>query len=566
MSNINPEDIDKVAAMFCHHVPPNKRTKDDMIFVKERVKLKDGTEVKRTRRMVNVEKPFWILKKQYRNYEDKREDESRDRLDMYWSTAGNLPNNAAKALGLYMPDADMRRINMSPYVYGTDVTPESYVMNMYREACPDYAPAYEVVSLDFEANMDSPDKELTIATVADETRGAIAITEDFAAGITEQEFHDGIMKLVGEELESYGVRIKVKIVKDDFELVRTTLGILHKWQPDYVSVWNLKYDAGKMKEACERRGVDPKWLFSDPSVPDKFKYFSFKEKELIKTTSTGKKTSKNIEELWHHVEAPASFTFTDSMATYWRLRQYKSKLPSYGLDFILKEESLEGKLTLEEASHLTGIEWHRQMSRHHKVAYVAYGLMDSVRLKRLDMKTKDLSHSIPSNIGVSPFREFSSGPRSLATDMHFYLLKKGRVIASTPPTFQTALDSLCPNMNGWIITLSSKNIIRKGYQLLYPEYGEVHSRLFTHVMDVDVTSGYPLAEVAGNVGKATRVREVYKIQGLSEPEQRRISVNMTGMSTNALNITQIVYGVPAESQILEDYKAYKTNLEVMKNG
>lgn len=80
------------------------------------------------------------------------------------------------------------------------------------------------------------------------------------------------------------------------------------------------------------------------------------------------------------------------------------------------------------------------------------------------------------------------------------------------------------------------------------------SKLYTHVFDIDIASGYPTTGVVMNISKETTLREVCEIEGMTEAEQRRIGVNMTAIKTNAIDLGQSLYGLPGMNELLKHYK------------
>jgi hypothetical protein len=83
------------------------------------------------------------------------------------------------------------------------------------------------------------------------------------------------------------------------------------------------------------------------------------------------------------------------------------------------------------------------------------------------------------------------------------------------------------------------------------------SKLFTHVFDVDIASGYPTTGAIMNISKATTLREVCGINGLPEQELRRVGVNMTAIRNNAIDLGQTLYNLPSMGDMLRDYKVSK---------
>lgn len=104
------------------------------------------------------------------------------------------------------------------------------------------------------------------------------------------------------------------------------------------------------------------------------------------------------------------------------------------------------------------------------------------------------------------------------------------------------------------MTLASELNIAKGYNFINDIEG-VNSRLYTQVFDIDIASGYPTSGVIANISKETRLCEVTKIGSLPESEQRRLGVNLTACSSNAIDLAQSFYGMPTLDATLEAFSA-----------
>jgi hypothetical protein len=59
--------------------------------------------------------------------------------------------------------------------------------------------------------------------------------------------------------------------------------------------------------------------------------------------------------------------------------------------------------------------------------------------------------------------------------------------------------------------------------------------------------------VIANISKETCLREVCEIEGVSEQQQRRCSVDMTATRTNAIELAQTLYKVPSMEETLNSF-------------
>jgi hypothetical protein len=227
---------------------------------------------------------------------------------------------------------------------------------------------------------------------------------------------------------------------------------------------------------------------------------------------------------------------------------------SYALDSILKEELKLSKLKFKEADHVTGAAWHILMQTKYKLEYGIYNVFDCIALELLDEKTKDLSRAALSGLGITDPKNLTSGPTNLANDMHFFLKEQGKVICAVSSDMTEPLDAMILNGDDWILTLASDLVASPGTDYISDVDG-IRSKIYTHVFDVDIASGYPTTGAIMNVSKETTLREVCEIDGLSETELRRVGVNMTATRNNGIDLGQTLYGLPTMSEMLKEFKS-----------
>jgi hypothetical protein len=289
---------------------------------------------------------------------------------------------------------------------------------------------------------------------------------------------------IGDVLKARNIKLEVQIVDNPSDIVILVLQRLHEWQPEFFTFWNVDFDITRMLGALEDAAIDPATVFSDPRVPDQYKYCHYRRGPAQKVTASGKTMSINIEDRWNWLTHPASFQVIDSMPIYRNLRVANGKDSSYALDYILDKElsfthkqtvekpedidtflaevkdklrsnpgstpqfSLNkqpiemedirkaqvgdqlavaadfGKLKFDAVKNLSGLRWHEVMQEKYKIEYGIYNVFDSIALELLDEKTNDLASSISMFAKNSDYKNFNSNPKRLCDDMHFWYLNQ----------------------------------------------------------------------------------------------------------------------------------------------
>jgi hypothetical protein len=80
------------------------------------------------------------------------------------------------------------------------------------------------------------------------------------------------------------------------------------------------------------------------------------------------------------------------------------------------------------------------------------------------------------------------------------------------------------------------------------EFPFIRSGARIHNADLDVKATYPTIEACANISKETTLRELSRIDGISEREQRIIGLNLTGGVSNAAEVCTMVYKMPTFTQ------------------
>lgn len=289
------------------------------------------------------------------------------------------------------------------------------------------------------------------------------------------------------------------------------------------------------KKIDERIGSHPYWMVSNP-VND----------EITRTMIPGEEEGTEVE----HIERDPVWEEVNELV------YGVNVFDGYKVRLVLNF----GKLKFPETDHLTGIEWHIEMQKNHKIRYGLYNIIDSIRLEQLDERTNDLARSITLYSKNSDFKNFNSNPKRLCDDMHFWYLKRPDpcVIGSSSDQMIHDLDQYVVGHDGWIVTLPSYMAGPNGIKCV-KEFPDYRSLIWTHVADLDIVSTYPNVSQILNIARETVVMEFSALWGISEHHRREVGVNLTGARTNALEIAQKIFKAPKLDTLLEAYLKKRGN-------
>ena len=531
----------------------------DAIIIKERIHAPDGRIKPNLRIVKDYQIPFYITKPEYRNYEEKKEFEYISRCDKYYSNLASLPYKVRRALGEKPSPSykGLSEVNRSPYVYGTSISPVSLIADEYSRKYPDTYNDSTLAVLDYEWTTGSKNTILCgVLSFKDQIH--IAVTDDFIGDIgdrAEALFLEELNRHLGHIVKERNIKVKFTQHKSQARVVIALMKTAHELKPDFIGVWSIAGDMTRMLAALAEENIDPALVFSDPSVPNEYKSFHWKEDQPFKLKSNGQRTKKNFNDLWHVATFPATFHFVCLMAVYKHIRIRNANLPSYSLDTVLKHELNLAKLKFDMLPEgITQLDWHIAMQSRFKIPYLVYLLWDGVSCEILDEKTGDIAKTFRSLWGVSLIKHTKSNPTRVSDDAYFDFLKQGKVLAGISDEMKTPFDQYVPSLKRWIIALPSELEFEIGAKLIN-EYPHMFTNISVASFDVDVTSAYPTTGIILNVGKSTRIFELCKIPGLTEYQQREIGINMTNVRGNCISLAQVTYGFPKLDVLLADFRS-----------
>lgn len=557
---------DNVIGIECKNVvyaQSSDNPKDDLLLVKEVIHTKDGQQLPRLRQIKNYQRPFYITKPTWRNHKDKKEAERIEKLQRFQCNQAELAMKIQLALGERManPRKKLKEVCSSPYVYGADILPSTYLKSKYRDKWKDLASRNKVAVLDTERDVTFGTNETIIVTMTMGDKKFIGIVKWWAdrVGGIEDQINTKFKELLSQvtvkskadknKQEPYDVpairgdKLTVFFGERPGDIVAEALRLSHKWMPDFMAIWNMDYDIPHIIAALEEAGYDPKAEFSDPSVDPEFQRFWYKQDKLIKETNS-KSISKHPADLWHVVYTTAGYYIIDAMCLFKKIRVASGNEPDYTLDGVLGRHVGTQKLRIPEADQYGGLKWHQVMQKDFPVEYCVYALFDCISVEMLDERTNDIGLTISVLMESSGYDYLPSLPRRVVDVLHNVWEKRGWIPGCVGADITSSLDEDVVGLDGWICTLNSYCVVKNGLFCI-SEVPELQTMFRVQTNDADILQAYPTGGVISNGSKATTAIEVIDIEGVDDLTRRRQGINLTGGGTNAVEIAVELAGCPS---------------------
>ena len=486
MTQIITRPIKAEECRFAVYIPPPEQGMPDLHFIKKKTHYEDGTSAATTSLIRDFQRPFWTTKTGFQDHKDKKEWEDITRLNEGKSTQTKLVDNISKALGMPWFKGNLRKLCTSPYVYGADILSTAIIKKAFQDKYPNIQTKYSVGTFDVETDVLNGTGEIIMATFTYNSVVFTAVVESYVRGVAnvQERLKSHMDKYLGEYVEKRKLVSELVIVPTPYDAVKACMDKAHEHKPDFLAIWNMDFDITKVLNACEKAGVDPAELFSDPSIPRDYRYFKYVRGPSQKVTAGGKVTPIKPSAQWHTVYTPSSFYIIDAMCVYRLNRIGQPEIQSYSLDFVLDLNLGIRKLKFEEAKEYENqkLKWHEVMQSQYKLEYIIYNRFDCISMEELDEKTLDLSLTLPLFCGYSDFAKYNSQPRRSVDKLHYYCLENKQVIGTTGQETSTDLDDTTVDLSGWITMLPAHLVADNGLKLI-EEYPELTTNVRGHVGD-----------------------------------------------------------------------------------
>lgn len=419
---------------FAFHIPEVDNY-PDIHLVKELLHFDDGTTKPNLRIIKNFKRSFGVTRLPYRNHEQKKEYEDLAKVQMYECTQSRLRFEVAKALDMAYSPKQLNQLAESPYLYGSDISSTAIIKHGYMKQYPDFNTPYRIGFYDIETDVVNGTKDPILVGYVVDNIVYLFADSNFYKGYNdpEKQIRLAVDKYISNLVKELNLEIRIIFCDGTIDLIKKSIEELHKTSPDLVAIWNIGFDIPKLIETLEKYNVDPADVFSDPKIPPRLRSCKYKKGSTKKITASGQVKPKNPSEQWHSLLHPASFKFIDAMSTFRFLRLGGKEEPRYDLDTILQKYAKMEKLKFEEANKYHELDWHVFMQTNYKVEYAVYCMVDCIGMMVLENKTKDLSISAPNLVELTDFMKLDSQTKRFADKFHYYLLERGKIIATVPP-------------------------------------------------------------------------------------------------------------------------------------
>lgn len=536
-----------IECRFATYVRPPEVEQPDMHLVKEQVHMKDGTIVPRIKPIYNYERPYWVVNKGSRNFQQPKEWIDESRTNIFHSTQSELQWRCANSLQDRSFHVSMKSlIAKNPYLFGVDIKSTAVIKQDYHTAYKDLKTEYSVGVFDTETDVIHGTEQITMATFSYGSICFTAVQKSFLKGIAnpEREIEEKTKLYLDKYVNERKIKTKLVVCDSEIDVLIETFKVIHAAMPDFLAIWNMKFDMGKIEEACIRAQYPIEHLMSDPAVPNEYRSYEFILGPNKKKTASGLVMPIKPSAQWHTVKCPASFYVIDAMCVYKHTRMGEQEKKSYSLDFILGDELNLGKLKFEIANHLSGLAWHKFMQEFYPVEYVVYNRFDCIGMELLEEKVKDMKIVLPQFSGTSDFEDFKSQPRRKMDSLHWFVQTHGKVMGCTSKALiDEELDPMILDRNDWIITLAPSLVTKQGLQIIEENPSQITS-IYGHVGDLDVAASYPNGETCFNISKETTVRELSSVEGISEDVFRKQNMGVSAGHVNAIEYCTTMMGFP----------------------
>lgn len=554
----------------------NARGNSDLTCVKITNIHEDGSRSNSFVQYKDFEQPYYLVKPEHRKFEQHKDYIEASKCRKYKAPRCKIAVDITKFLyGKHNPDANIREVSNSPYVFGLDQTPPVHIKQYYFKRFREFQEKepYTMAAYDVETDMDhkGEDKPIMMASVTFGSKAYFAgvrgwyhakqkkidptvILDDEKILANLKEAED---LYLSESLKRRNCTVEYELFDTPGQVAEACIKKWHEWEPDWVTSWNATYDM----EANERALKDDNYhlgrVYCDPSIPREFQNYRLDKGRTHKTKEDGSKSPLDPQEKFPSIRTMAKWQWADAMS-FFAIKRASStgKLDTYTLEGIANYLGVPGKLYTKEGAHLIpgSPQWHRFMQRYHPYLYSMYNIGDNFVIEEINELESDFSLGLPMLLKYSEYFNYVSQPKTISDTLSFIALEHGYVWGSTPSRRDDRFQKRLPTLKNWIALLDTEKNADVG-KAMFNGLFDVLSNGRTDSADIDVEGAYPHGTLCNNVSNKTTQIEVWEIQGASPDKFREIAVNYASSPTaNAIGLCNALFKFPEADKLKEEFE------------
>lgn len=287
--------------------------------------------------------------------------------------------------------------------------------------------------------------------------------------------------------------LEIHFYDDELDLIHNFFNLVNKDEPDTLSAWNAKFDVLTVMNRIKLHGYDPEAFIVPEELQDIAKVNYFED-----TFNSNWKDKKDT------ITVTGSVTYDDQLLTYASLRATMGQKESYALNDVLEEETGFSKLDLGKYTL-------KNLPYKNYYYYAHYSLRDTLGLKLLENKTKDLDQIYGLAVQTRTRLEKAFTKTICLRNYSFELRKDTQILTSNPNLGSFPDDPPTPKMKfegavvadpTLILPMQSEamgmpsryirdNAVDFDYKALYPRIMQtfgIDDNTFLGTIDIDMLS------------------------------------------------------------------------------
>jgi len=550
---------------------------EDIHLVKEIITYEDGSKVRNFRVVKDFKRPFYTdirynpntmwfnvndkdkhgpdkrLYREPKEYiESKYTKETLTTNKKLWPAVAIALGKNPKSYGYKYAWNDM------PYLYGTDIPSETYLMKAYHKKYKATTSLTKLGVLDLEACTETG--EVFINSTGDYDGLRLVLNERLIKGDKDKfilDVKEGIKEMFKDNpvFAKEGYTLDV-VYGDESYVIKDGIRWLHTRDIDVVGIWNMNYDIPIIEKRANLLNIDLKTLWSNPNLDSKYHHYHFREGSKFKITSGGVRMNKPPEEIWSVVTIAAHWQIMDMMTVYKAARTAEPKQSGgYSLGNIANVFLGTGKVDLavdDISAKLVGAKLHDYMAHNKFLEYAIYAAGDILVPLWLDMKTTDLRIKLSNISATSPWKIFNSNPSRLNIKYNDFLAKNGYIMGNAVSKKYIDREDKLLGREDWVRTLSSAMRDEPGAGL--SNYDGNDYRMDLNVTDLDQEAGYPSNAMAVGYGRETTERELKYVTNIRPETSKRCNRGLVYGIANHLEYAEDMFKLPRIDKVVEQYE------------